>query len=100
MQFKMHKVWSLDTVMWKKKQTSRQKTVLFGFSTAFIQTDIKWLSAGSYWKYAKIDLPDSKVHALKSYASCLFLIFYQSYTGTQFKESNISTNFVKKNCSP
>ena len=33
----------------KKTQASRQKTVLFGFSTAFIQTDIKWLSAGFYW---------------------------------------------------
>lgn len=51
-------------------------------------------------KDSNTDLPDSKAHALKYYPVVCLYFLYQSCTGTQFKESNNSKNFVKKNCSP
>lgn len=42
----MYKVWLLAAV---------NKTILVRFFTIFIQTDIKYLRAEFYWKYAKIN---------------------------------------------
>lgn len=61
---------------------------------------LKFIPLVSDKKDSNTDLPDSKAHALKYYpVVCLYFLYQSCCTGTQFKESNNSTNFVKKNCS-